>query len=286
MKHTIQTLSLLKKQAQPITMLTCYDYPTAILCDNADIDVLLVGDSLGTNVLGYNDVSQVTLADMIHHLKAVVRGTKNAFILCDMPFGTFATPEMALQNAQMLISAGADGVKIEGETEALAQIAHVCAHGIPVCGHIGYTPQTDGTNATVHGKDIAHAQELITFSRRIEQSGAFMIVLELIPSLLADRISKDISIPTIGIGAGPYCNGQVQVYYDITGQSAKTYRHAKIFSHVGDVLCQGIESYQSAVKARLFPTEQNAASIPIETLTALDEWLSNNGQAQLQGLTQ
>ncbi len=258
-----------------IVILTSYDFPTARLLDKCGIDVQLVGDSVGTNILGYTDISQVTVSDMLHHTKAVARGTKTSFVLSDMPFGSFTTREQALENARLICNEGADGVKIESENNSLDKISHVASQGIPVCAHIGYTPQTPGLTASVQGKDIKRATELVTLARECEQAGAFMIVLELIPEKLAQLITRTISIPTIGIGAGRYCDGQVQVVLDLLGLSEKTLRHAKKYTNASELYSDAITSYISDVQNGHFPTEKNISLIPEDVINQVTDWLSN-----------
>jgi len=274
MKITIQELMRRKHSGPKIVMLTSYDYPTARLEDACGVDVQLIGDSVGTNVLGLADVSQVTVNDMVHHVKAVSRGVQRSFVLCDMPFHSFDTPDAALDNARRLIDAGADGVKMEGEAEALAQIGRVAGAGIAVCAHIGYTPQTNGAKASVQGKDIARAKELLTAARQLEEAGARMMVLELIPEMLAAEITRRAGIPTIGIGAGRFCDGQVQVIYDIAGMSERVYRHAKAYGNLAGEMSRIISSYAGDVQAGTFPAESNVSKIPDDVLRQVQVWLA------------
>lgn len=271
MKITFQKLRDRKNSGKKIVMLTSYDFPASVIEDECGIDVQLVGDSLGTNVLGYQDVSEVTMDDMLHHLKAVARGAKRSFILCDMPYGSFRSENKAVENARVLYEAGADGVKMEGEYPVLENIRRVSAFGIPVCAHIGYTPQTDGTKASVQGKDFSRAWELLKLAGDIEDAGAFMLVLELIPSELAGIITDNLSIPTIGIGAGPYCDGQVQVVHDICGFSARQFRHSRVFGDVSGPMKDAVSSYVSHVRQDTFPTLENASKLPSETKSVIEE---------------
>ncbi len=262
MKLSVSDIQARKARGPKIVMLTSYDFPTARLQDACGIDIQLVGDSVGTNVLGYSDVSEVTVDDMLHHVKAVARGAGHSFVICDMPYRSFETPQTALANAQRFIEAGADGVKMEGEEESLEQVRHVASNGIPVCAHIGYTPQTDGARASVQGKDIKRAQQLITVAGQLEQAGACMLVLELVPEELGAEITRLLRIPTIGIGAGRFCDGQVQVVYDIAGMSERVYRHSKAFGNLAQEYCRILKSYVEEVRAGRFPTEKNAAKLP------------------------
>jgi 3-methyl-2-oxobutanoate hydroxymethyltransferase len=274
MKITENELRSRKSGGPKIVMCTCYDFPTACLEDECGVDVQLIGDSVGTNVLGCADVSEVTVADMIHHVKAVGRGARRSFVICDMPFNSFQTPSQALDTARRFIEAGADGIKMEGEEEALEQVRHVASSHIPVCAHIGYTPQTDGIKATVQGKDLARAQELITIARKLEKAGAFMIVLELIPQQLAAAITAGIGIPTIGIGAGKFCDGQVQVIHDIAGMSRRIFRHAKAYADLGQEYERLLKAYIDDVRSGSFPTEKNAAQLPDAILRDIEHWLA------------
>ncbi len=280
MKITKEILLARKRNNIKIAMLTSYDFPTARVLDRSGVDVQLIGDSVGTNILGYPDVSKVTVADMLHHLKAVARGTQESFLLCDMPFGSFETREQALENARLFCTNGADGVKIESEKSALDKIRFVASHDIPVCAHIGYTPQTPGLSVSVQGKNIERAQELVSCARESEDAGAFMIVLELIPERLARFITESLTIPTIGIGAGRYCDGQVQVILDILGLSEKQYRHAKKYADAAEIYADAVTSYIRDVQNGYFPTEKNIADIPDEVMQHISELCTGNGVSQ------
>lgn len=280
MKITKDTLLTRKKNNTKITILTSYDFPTARILDRSGIDVQLIGDSVGTNMLGYSDVSKVTVDDMLHHLKAVARGTQKSFLLCDMPFGSFETREQTLENARLFCANGADGVKIESEKVALDKIRYVVSHDIPVCAHIGYTPQTPGLSVSVQGKDIERAKELVSLAKESEEAGAFMIVLELIPERLAKFITETIAIPTIGIGAGRYCDGQVQVILDTLGLSEKQYRHAKKYANAAETYTDAVTAYISDVRNGYFPTEKNISAIPDEVIQQLSEIFTSNKSEQ------
>jgi 3-methyl-2-oxobutanoate hydroxymethyltransferase len=261
------------KPTSPIVMLTCYDYPSARILDEAGVDVLLVGDSVGTNVLGYDSVNAVTMNDMRHHVGAVSRGTAHAFVLADMPTRSYTTPREAVHNARLLCAAGADGVKLEGGLEMVETVKALVKEGIAVCGHIGYTPQSIQT-ARVQGKEAAAAIALVQAAEALSQAGLFMIVLELITEQLARIITQRIAIPTIGIGAGSFCDGQVQVLNDITGLSIMHYRHAKAYESFRERLSQVGRDYGAEVRQRLFPTSQNVASMAEQELAALEKWNS------------
>ena len=222
MKLSKNELMKYKSVHRKITMVTGYDFPCASIADECGIDAVLVGDSVGTNVLGYTETSQVTMEDMLHHVRAVARGVKRAFILADLPAEAIVSPEDSLYNAKKILENGADGVKIEGGVEIAGHIALMTQYNFPVCGHIGYTPQKMGNKAVVQGRDLIQAQKLIESALALEKAGAFMIVLELVTRELAGEISGMLAIPTIGIGAGSLCDGQVQVINDIAGLSPRT----------------------------------------------------------------
>jgi 3-methyl-2-oxobutanoate hydroxymethyltransferase len=273
MKLTFDDLIHKKKSGEKITMITSYDFPTAQLADAVGIDVLLVGDSVGTNVLGYPDITCVTMNDMVHHIQAVARGTEHAVILADLPFGSCATPENAKLNALRLIAAGANGVKIEVEDNAtIIALTAIAEADIPVCGHIGYLPQTH-SKAAVIGKELEQAKKLIIAAQKLEKAGACMIVLELMPLQLAAEITRVLSIPTIGIGAGPYCDGQVQVVHDIVGMSPRVFKHAKAYGNARDIFSQAISAYGNDVKKQEFPTHNNAPNMDIDVYASLQMWI-------------
>ena len=272
MKITIQTLQQKKERGEPIVMLTAYDYPHAAIFDQCGIDVILVGDSVGPAMLGYPDTTTVTMDDMIHHLRAVRRGTANALVLCDMPAGSCATTALALTNAKRLIECGADAVKVEGDGGMIDQIKAIADNNIAICAHIGYTPQTHA-QALVQGKDLDGATALIRAALKLEQCGACMIVLELIPLELAGIISRSLAIPTIGIGAGPACNGQVQVSNDILGLTGRTFRHSKVYSNVRTVITEAVSTYVAEVRAGTFPTADNCATLSEDVINQIQ-----NGQ--------
>jgi 3-methyl-2-oxobutanoate hydroxymethyltransferase len=260
MKITTSDLLRKKRAGEKIVMLTCYDFPTATLEDAAGVDIQLVGDSVGTNVLGYADVTQVTVNDMLHHMRAVARGAKHSFVLGDLPYRSFETPEAAVKTATLFAENGADGVKMEGEEDAIEKVKAVTGAGVPVCAHIGYTPQKLG-KAAVQGKDAARAMQLIDIAGRLEQAGASILVLELIPDELSAIIARAVSIPTIGIGAGRSCDGQVQVFHDIAGMSPAIFRHAHVFHDVKSAMRLAIDSYLSATRNGQFPAEANMAHL-------------------------
>lgn len=262
-----------KRERQPIVMLTCYDYPTAVLQDQAGIDVIFVGDSVGTNILGYESEVQVTMADMLHHLRAVRRGVERGYLLVDMPYGSFATPDMALENARLFLASGADGVKLEGGSEQAPVVRALTAAGIDVCGHIGFTPQTLGSKGRVQGKSFEQAKALLESALVLQQAGAFMLVLELVTEGLSRLVSERLPIPTIGIGSGRFCDGQVLVLTDVLGISPFTRKIAKRYQEYGELTLAAIQAYRDDVTNHRFPTEANAFPTKPEELALLDLWL-------------
>ena len=209
----------MKKRGEKITALTAYDYPTARLLDEGGIDVILVGDSLGMVVLGYEDTTQVTLEEMLHHTRAVARGVKNALLVGDMPIHTFDSPDEAVATAKKFLDAGAQAVKLEGGASHVAHIEAITRAGIPFMAHIGMLPQQvrEQGGYKVKGKTQSEAEALIADARAVEKAGAFSVVLEIVMAKIAEQITNAISIPTIGIGSGENCDGQILVTHDLIG---------------------------------------------------------------------
>lgn len=270
-----------KQEQQKITMLTCYDYPTAVLQDAAGIDIIFVGDSVGTNVLGYESEREVTLVDMVHHLKAVRRGVTRAYLLCDLPYGAYSTPALALQNARTLLDHGADGVKLEGGREQVDVVRTLVKAGIDVCGHIGYTPQTlseVGKKAKVQGRTFERAKVLIEDALLLEQAGLKMLVLELVPEQLSQLITARLHIPTIGIGAGALCDGQVLVINDVLGITPFKTRLAKQYQHYRELTAQAISDYKREVEAQQFPAAENSFEMDEQELVQIKAWLHSQDE--------
>jgi len=272
MRITINQIKEMKPRGEKITMLTAYDYATAKLVDEAGIPLILVGDSLGMVVLGYESTIPVTMEEMLHHTKAVVRGTKKAMVIGDMPFMTYhISLEDALYNAASFIQeGGAQAVKLEGGVTVAEKVKRIVDCGIPVMGHIGLTPQSihQFGGFKLQGKTPEAAARLLEDARALEEAGAFAIVLETVPAPLAKIISAKISIPTIGIGAGADCDGQVQVINDILGSFADFVpRHAKQYAKLTDIISQAVAQYHEEVKAGKFPTEKHSHPMD-ETLLA------------------
>lgn len=274
MKNTVTTLQEMKQKSEKITMVTAYDYTTAKLVDQAGINSILVGDSLGMVMLGYDDTLSVTMEDMIHHTRAVSRGAKDAFIIGDMPFMSYQTSTYdAVYNAGRLMKEGrCHGVKLEGGGQACQAIEAITKASIPVFGHLGLTPQS--VNAfggfKVQGKSAKAAQDILDEARAIEKAGAIGIVLECVPAKLAELISREISIPTIGIGAGAGCDGQVLVYQDMLGMYPDfTPKFARKFADVGATMTEGFKAYSTAVKDGSFPAQEHTFKISDDVINEL-----------------
>ena len=236
---TVVDIAKLYADGTRIAMLTAYDFPTAKLLDDAGIPMLLVGDSLGQVVLGYETTVRVTMAEMVHHTKAVVRGTSHALIVADMPFLSYATPDEAIENAGIFLrEAGAQAVKVEGGVRSARIIETLVRAGIPVMGHIGLTPQTINAvgKIRVQGKTRDQARALIADALAVQEAGAFSMVLELVPEQLAAAITERLAVPTIGIGAGAGCSGQVQIITDLIGLGDFIPRHARPYAHIRDTI--------------------------------------------------
>jgi len=258
MRISINQIKEMKPKGEKIVMLTAYDYSTARLVDEAGIPLILVGDSLGMVVLGYESTIPVTMDEMLHHTKAVVRGTKQAMVIGDMPFMTYhVSVEDALRNAARFIQeAGAQAVKLEGGVTVAEKVKRIVDCGIPVMGHIGLTPQSihQFGGFKMQGKTPEAAANLLEDAKALEQAGAFAIVLETIPAQLGQLITDKIAIPTIGIGAGPGCDGQVQVINDVLGSFADFVpKHAKQYVKLTDIITKAVTQYRDEVKAGAFP---------------------------------
>jgi len=275
MRFTIGHIREMKEKGKIIPMLTAYDYATAKMIDEAGVPLILVGDSLGMVVLGYESTIPVTIEEMLHHTKAVVRGTRRALVVGDMPFMTYHTSiGEALRNAGRFIQeAGAQAVKLEGG-EAMAEVVHrVVQCGIPVMGHIGLTPQSvhQLSGFKIQGKTPDAAVRLVKDARALADAGVFSIVLEAIPTELARLITRKVSVPTIGIGAGPYCDGQVQVISDILGLFTDFVpKHAKQYTRLSELIRKAVTEYVGEVESGSFPTEKQSHSIDEGILAGLE----------------
>jgi 3-methyl-2-oxobutanoate hydroxymethyltransferase len=256
---TVADIAKRYADGQRLPMLTAYDYPTAQILDEAGVPLLLVGDSLGQVLLGYESTVRVTMTEMLHHTKAVVRGSQRAMVIGDMPFLTYSTVDEALENAgRFLQEAGAQAVKIEGGVRSARVIEAMVKAGIPVIGHIGWTPQAQlgmGGKVKVQGKDRSQARSLLADALAVQEAGAFSIVLELMPAQLATAITERLRIPTIGIGAGPGCSGQVQVITDLLGLGDFMPRHARPYAQLRTTIAEAARAYAADVEAGTFPGE-------------------------------
>lgn len=274
MKNTVSTFKKAKLEKKKLTMLTAYDYSTAKLIDESGINAILIGDSLGMVMLGYEDTLHVTVEDMIHHTRAVARGTKNALIISDMPFMSYQTSVYdAVKNAGRLVKEGyAHAVKLEGGIEFCPQIKAIVEASIPVMAHIGLTPQSVNIfgGFKVQGKDEETARNLIEAAKAVEKAGAFSVTLEGIPAKLAQVITQSISIPTIGIGAGNGCDGQVLVYQDMLGLfSDFTPKFVKRYANIGAEMKAAFANYIEEVQEGVFPGQEHIYSISDEVIEKL-----------------
>ena len=271
---TVRDVAEMKSSGRKIPMLTAYDYTTALMADAADVPILLVGDSLGMVVLGYESTIQVTMEDILHHCKAVVRGSKNAMVVADLPFMTYQVdPAQALTNAARLVQeGGAQSVKLEGGEWMADTVARIVQCGIPVMGHIGLTPQSINSfgGYRVQGRDRRAAAQLLQDAKALEEAGAFAVVLELVPTQLAGLISRRLTIPTIGIGAGPECDGQVQVLHDMLGLFTEFVpRHAKQFATLAESMKEAFTVFKQQVEDGSFPTSRHSFSMDESVLEEL-----------------
>ena len=274
MKNTVSTLLKQKQSGDKITMLTAYDYTTAKIMDECGVNAILIGDSLGMVMLGYENTLPVTMEDMIHHTAAVSRGAANAFIVADMPFMSYqvSVQEAVINAGRLIKEGGANAVKLEGGAEVCEQIRAIVNASIPVVAHLGLTPQS--VNAfgghNVQGKTEAAAKKLIADALAVEEAGAFCVVIEGVPAKLAALITKKLTIPTIGIGAGAECDGQVLVYQDMLGMySDFTPKFVKKFSNVGEVMKAAFEQYINEVQSGVFPSQEHCYAIDDEIIEKL-----------------
>ena len=274
MSVTVSTFLKMKAEGKKISMITAYDYTTARLVDESGIDSILVGDSLGNVMLGLGYTVSVTMEDMIHHGAAVARGTKNALVVVDMPFMSYQSSvyDAVVNAGRLMKEARANAVKLEGGVEVADRIRAIVDCQIPVCAHIGLTPQ--GINALggfkVQGKTADSARKLLEDAHAVEEAGAFAVVLEAIPAELAERVSAELTIPTIGIGAGAGCDGQVLVNQDMLGMFHDfTPKFVRRFAEVGDVMLEAYRAYDAAVKDGSFPAAEHTYAAPAGVLENL-----------------
>jgi 3-methyl-2-oxobutanoate hydroxymethyltransferase len=273
MRISINQIREMKARGEKISMLTAYDYATARIIDDTGIPMILVGDSLGMVMLGHESTIPVTMEDMLHHTKAVVRGTRRSLVIGDLPFMTYANVGDALRNsARFIQEAGAQAVKLEGGVSVAERVRAIVNCGIPVMGHIGLTPQSINQlgGYKVQGKTPDSARHLLDDALALEAAGVFAVVLETVPTPLAALISQRLSIPTIGIGAGNGCDGQVQVVSDILGLYTEFVpKHTKQYAHLADSIRAAVSEYDKEVKSGLFPTEAHSFSMDASILAYL-----------------
>ncbi len=272
----VHELKAMKQRGEKIAMLTAYDYPTAKILDEAGIPVILVGDSLGMVVLGYDSTIPVTMEEMLHHTKAVVRGTERAIVVGDLPFMSYQTSvEDAIRNAgRFLQEAGATAVKLEGGAPMVETVRRLVSIGIPVMGHLGLTPQSLNQlgGYKVQGKTPAAAVRLLNDAMALQEAGVFGIVLEGIPAPLGKLITQKLDVPTIGIGAGPHCDGQVQVIHDLLGFfPGFVPKHAKQYAHLSETIREAVTGYMDEVTAGSFPTARESFSMDKAILAELEQ---------------
>ena len=271
---TTSNIRAMKRRGEKIVMLTAYDYPTAGLVEEAGVPMILVGDTLGMVVLGYDTTLPVTMEDMLHHVKAVCRGTEKALVVADMPFMSYQSgPEEALRNAgRFLQEGGAQAVKLEGGLVVADTVRKIVDAGIPVMGHVGLTPQSvhQFGGWKVQGKKAQGAVRVMNDAISLEQAGAFSVVLELVPTALSSLITKRLRVPTIGIGAGAGCDGQVQVFHDLLGLYGDFVpKHTRQYAKIGDAIRTAIAEYASDVREGRFPTEEQSFSMDENALAEL-----------------
>lgn len=274
MKKTTATFLEAKSKGRKLVVMTAYDYSMARLADPYDIDAILVGDSLGMVCLGYKDTLRVTMEDMIHHTKAVSRGRAEALLISDMPFMSYqVSVEEAVRNAGRLVQEGyAEAVKLEGGTDVLSHVKAIVKAQIPVMGHIGLTPQSVNIlgGFKVQGRQLETAKKLIDDAKRLEDAGAFSITLECVPAAFSQKITEAVSIPTIGIGAGASCDGQVLVFHDMLGMFPDMRpKFVKVFSDAGASMQEGIRKYAEEVRDGAFPTAEHSFTIDPEIIEKL-----------------
>jgi 3-methyl-2-oxobutanoate hydroxymethyltransferase len=266
-------LELKRRKGERLAMLTAYDYPSARLVAEAGVDLILVGDSLGMVVLGYDSTLPVTVDDMVHHTRAARRGAPDAFLIGDMPFLSYGTPEQALATAARLMKhAGADSVKLEGGVESVPIVEALARAGVPVLGHVGLTPQTASAlgGYRLQGKDEENARRIVDGALALEAAGCWGVVLELVPAELARLVTERIAIPTIGIGAGAHCDGQVLVFHDVVGLfSGFTPTFVKRYTEAGSAIRDACARYAEEVRSGAFPGEKQSFAMKEEVLKRL-----------------
>ncbi len=283
MRTTIRDIQKMRERDERIPMLTAYDYTSAQMADGAGVPLILVGDSLGMVVLGHSSTVPVTLDEMLHHIRAVVRGSQRALVIGDMPFLTYTSPEQAIRSAgRIMQEAGAQAVKVEGGAAVAPIVSRLVGLGIPVMGHIGFTPQSVNQIGTrVQGRAASEAGQLIADALALQAAGAFGLVLELVPAPLAQEITARLRIPTIGIGAGAGCSGQVQVWHDLLGLYTDFQpRHAKRYANLAAQIGAALASYVDEVRSGAFPAAEHSATMDEQTLRAAVSQIEDTAAAQ------
>lgn len=269
---TVPEFRARKATGERLSVVTAYEFTAALLVDRSPVEAILVGDSLGMVMLGYSGTTGVTMAEVLHHLRPVVKGAPQTMIIADMPFGSYnVSIQEAIRNANELLKAGADGVKLEGGLTMVETVRAMVRAGIPVMGHVGLTPQTAGALGgwKVQGREAGAARQLIEDAQALEEAGAFSIVLEMVPTLLASHITAQLSIPTIGIGAGNGCDGQVLVWHDMFGLYDRLQpRFVKRFAEAGEAIKEGLGRYDAEVKSGAFPGPEHSFKMKPEELEA------------------
>lgn len=280
MRTTIRDLQRMKRRGEKIVMITAYDYTSARIVEEAGAPIILVGDSLGQVVLGYDSTVPVTMDDMLHHIKAAVRGTQRAHVVGDLPFMSYqASVKDALRNAgRLLKEGGAQSVKLEGGRQAADAVRRIVDAGIPVMGHLGLTPQSVNQlgGYRIQGRTSKAAARMIADADALEDAGAYAVVLEGVPSQLARIVSERLTIPTIGIGAGVHCDGQVQVFHDLLGLYTDfTPKHARRYANLAEAIGCAVAEYAQDVRAGAFPSEDESFTMPAEALAELEGALAD-----------
>lgn len=274
-KITVRTILEKKRKGEKISALTAYDYSSALIVDNAGIDIILVGDSLGNTILGYENTLSVTMKDMLHHVKAVARGRKRSLLIADMPYMSFhISPQETVRNASLFIREGAEGVKIEGGKKRIDMVKALLDAEIPVMGHIGLTPQSIHMfgGYRVQGKELDSAKALIEDAIALEEAGVFSIVLESVPTEISKIITKSLKIPTIGIGAGAFCDGQILVFHDLLGLTPGYLpKFVRKYADLQKIIDSSIKSYIEDIKSGKFPDEDESYHLPQEIRESLEK---------------
>lgn len=268
----------MKQAGQPIAMMTAYDFPTANLLDEAGIHVLLIGDSLGMVVQGHSTTLPVTLDDMVYHTSLVARAAKSAMVVADLPFMSYqvSTEQALLSAGRLMKEAGAHAVKLEGGEEVLETVRALVNAGIPVMGHLGLTPQSVHAfgGFSIRGRTLEQAKRIFHDAKALEDAGAFAVVLEMVPAELAESVSQNLSIPTIGIGAGPECDGQVLVFHDMMGLTAGYIpKHNKCYANLAETVVSAAKQYAAEVESKAFPGEEQTAHLTPEQFAEWQDYL-------------